>query len=138
MSTPAAADGIPGSGRREDSDQPAVATAAAARRRVSELLERAGVGLDSVIATDALLVTTELFTNAIRHGGGITLFHTTITGNALHLSVGDASTRTPTPRPNSPLLPGGHGWPLIQRLTEHIGVTLLPDGKIINAVLRLA
>ncbi|MFD3549176.1 ATP-binding protein [Streptomyces sp. NPDC058655] len=112
-------------------------TAAAARHHVSESLQRIGVGLDSVIAADALMVTTELVTNATRHGGGITLFRTDITGDALHVSVGDASTRTPTARRSDPGQPGGYGWPLIQRLAEHIDVTLHPGGKTIRAVLRL-
>ncbi|MFD3546811.1 ATP-binding protein [Streptomyces sp. NPDC058655] len=137
MSTPAAADGTPGSDRRPDGDQLAVATSTAARRRVTELLERVGVSLDSVIAVDALMVTTELATNAIRHGGGITLFRTETTDHALHVSVGDGSTRTPTSHRGDPVKPGGHGWPLIQRLAEHIDITLHPGGKTIKAILRL-
>ncbi len=138
MNPPAAADGTPGPDRRGDGDRPIALTPAAARRDVGGLLERAGVSLDSVIATDALMVTSELVTNALRHGGGITLFRTAVTDGVLYLSVGDASSRTPSPRPRGPGRPGGYGWPLIQRLAEHIDITLLPHGKIINAVLRLA
>ncbi|MFD3808592.1 hypothetical protein ACFWTC_34625 [Streptomyces sp. NPDC058619] len=42
------------------------------------------------------------------------------------------------PHPSSLGRPGGYGWPLVQRLAEHVGIISLPDGKIINAVLRLA
>ncbi|MFD6917342.1 ATP-binding protein [Streptomyces virginiae] len=133
-----AADNTPGSGRLEDGDQSVAVTPAVARRSVAELLERAGIGLDSVIAADALMVTTELVTNALRHGGGLTVFHVAITEGALHLSVGDASSRTPVAHPRSRGRPGGYGWPLIQQLAEHIAITPLPNGKIINAVLRLA
>ncbi|MER6237973.1 ATP-binding protein [Streptomyces clavifer] len=138
MSTPGAADGPPGSGRRLGGDQPAITTSAAARRHVGELLERVSVSRDSVIAADALLVTTELVNNAVRHGGGITLFRTDVTSSALHVSVGDASTRTPTSHQGDPTKPGGHGWPLIQRLAEHIDITLHPGGKTIEVVLRLS
>ncbi|MFD3809331.1 ATP-binding protein [Streptomyces sp. NPDC058611] len=138
MSTPASADDPPGPGRPRGGDQPAVTTSSAARRTVDELLERAGVSLDSVIAADALIVTTELITNAIRHGGGITLFRTDITGDTLHVSVGDASTRPPSSRRGEPARPGGYGWPLIQRLAESIEITLHPEGKTIRAVLRLS
>ncbi|MFD3875887.1 ATP-binding protein [Streptomyces sp. NPDC058623] len=133
-----AADGAPRSGRREGGDQAIAVTPAAARRSVGELLERAGVSLNSVVAADALMVTTELVTNALRHGGGLTLFRIAITDNVLHLSVGDASSLAPALRPPSPGRLGGYGWPLIQQLAEHVGITALPDGKIINAVLRLA
>ncbi|MFD3808621.1 ATP-binding protein [Streptomyces sp. NPDC058611] len=139
MSTPPAADGTPGPDRPRGGEQPAVTTsAAAARRNVSELLERAGIHHDSVTAADALIVTTELVTNAIRHGGGITLFRTSITGDALHVSVGDASTRPPSSHRGDPARPGGYGWPLIQRLAEHIDITPHPGGETIEAVLRLS
>ncbi|MFD3700344.1 ATP-binding protein [Streptomyces sp. NPDC058646] len=135
---PPAADGTPGSGRPVDGDQPVAVTPAAARHSVAALLERAGISLDSVIAADALMVTTELVTNAVRHGGGLTLFRVAITEGTLHLSVGDASSRTPAARPRTRASPGGYGWPLIQQLADHIAITPLPDGKIINAALRLA
>ncbi|MEU9237322.1 ATP-binding protein [Streptomyces subrutilus] len=128
----------PGSGRPSTGGRTVAATAAGARHRVSELLVRVGVSLDSVIAADALIVTTELVTNAIRHGDGLTLFRTVLTGDALHLFVGDASPRSPSARPHSPGLPGGHGWPLIHRLSENITITPFRDGKIIEAVVRLS
>ncbi|MFD3869422.1 ATP-binding protein [Streptomyces sp. NPDC058623] len=126
MSTPPAADGTSCSDRPRSGDQPAVTTSAAARRHVGELLGRAGIRPDSVTAADALIVTTELVTNAIRHGGGITLFRTDVTDDALHVLVGDASTRTPSSQQCDPARPGGYGWPLIQRLTEHIDITPPP------------
>ncbi|MFF0116473.1 ATP-binding protein [Streptomyces prasinus] len=132
-----AADGTPGSGRCPDSGPVIDVTPASARRSVGELLERTGVSLDSVTAADALMVTTELVTTALRHGGGLTLFHIAVTDNALHLSVGDASTRAPVSRPITLGQLGGYGWPLIQRLTEHLTTRLLPGGKVIEAVLPL-
>ncbi|MEU9028604.1 ATP-binding protein [Streptomyces sp. NPDC048383] len=138
MDTPTAGRSATGSDDHGSGSLLAVTTSAAARRYVSKFLERIGVSLDSVIAADALMVTTELVTNAIRHGGGLTLFHADLSGDALQLSVGDASTRTPTSRRGDPGRPGGYGWPLIQRLTEHIDITLRSDGKTITAVLRLS
>ncbi|MFD3550268.1 ATP-binding protein [Streptomyces sp. NPDC058655] len=138
MSTPPAADGTPGPDSPRGGDQPAVTTSAAARRNVGEVLERAGIRPDSVAAADALIVTTELVTNAIRHGGGIILFRTSLTGDALHVLVGDASTHPPTSRRGDPGRSGGYGWPLIQRLAEHIDITPHPGGKTIEAVLRLS
>lgn len=106
MNAPAAADDTRGS-TRGGSRATAPVTAAAARARVRELLHRAGIDLDSVTAADALLVTSELVTNAIRHGGGITAFHTEIADDALHLSVSDASPRAPSPRTGTLDRPGG-------------------------------
>ncbi|MER7828379.1 hypothetical protein ABTX85_38230 [Streptomyces sp. NPDC096097] len=66
--------------------------------------ERAGIDLGSVAATDALTVTREFVTNALRHGGGLTLFRIAVTD--MHLSAGDASTRTGEQRRG----PKNHRW----------------------------
>ncbi|MFD3325007.1 ATP-binding protein [Streptomyces sp. NPDC058701] len=151
MNPPTAADDTRGSlrgGDRPSAAAPATAaappvtaagpvTAAAARATVGELLRRAGVDPDGVTAADALLVTSELVTNAIRHGGGITAFHAEIADGALHLSVSDANPRTPVPRTGSPDHPGGYGWPLVQRLTERIDISSHSGGKTINTTQRL-
>ncbi|WP_405444932.1 ATP-binding protein [Streptomyces erythrochromogenes] len=106
-----------------------------ARRSVGELHERAGIDLGSVTAADALTVTTEFVTNALRHGGGLTLSRIAVTGNALHLSVGDASTHAPVSHPISVGQLGGYGRPLVERLAEHLTIRLLPDGKTIRGSL---
>ncbi|MFF9011220.1 ATP-binding protein [Streptomyces goshikiensis] len=116
----------------------APASAAAARSRVRDLLRRAGVSLDSVTAADVLLVTSELVTNAIRHGGGLAAFHIEIADDALLLSVADASPHPPLPRTGTPDRPGGYGWPLVQRLADHVDVRSHGSGKTISAELRLA
>ncbi|MFC9797230.1 ATP-binding protein [Streptomyces sp. NPDC127584] len=113
-------------------------TAAAARRRVTELLQAAGAALDSIPAADALLVTSELVTNAIRHGGGLTAFHAALDGDTLRLAVSDASPDHPAARSTGHGSPGGFGWPLVRRLTEHVDITPLPGGgKTITAIHRL-
>lgn len=113
------------------------ATAAEARDQVSALLHRAGISLDSVVAADALLVASELVNNAIHHGGGITAFRGDITDDTLYLTVGDEDPRAPTPRTVTPGAPGGYGWTLVQRLTQHIDITHHPRGKTITASLHL-
>ncbi|WP_328740943.1 ATP-binding protein [Streptomyces erythrochromogenes] len=114
------------------------ASAAAAREHVRELLLLAGVDLDSVTAADALLVTSELVTNAIRHGDGVTAFRADISGDVLRLSIADANPRLPAARTGTVDHPGGYGWPLIQRLTEHVDCSTRPDGKTITTALRLS
>lgn len=113
-------------------------TAAAARSRVSLLLQQAGISLDSVTAADALLVTSELVTNAIRHGGGVTALTTHVTGDALHLSVSDTNPQPPETRTGSPQHPGGYGWPLVQRLADQVTIRAHTTGKTITTTLRLA
>ncbi|MFD3680431.1 ATP-binding protein [Streptomyces sp. NPDC058613] len=140
MNLPAAADSTPSPEPRHHAAQLAATTPATARRHVTELLQAAaGAGPDSVTAADALLVASELVTNAIRHGGGITAFHASLTGDTLHLAVSDTSPRHPAPRPTTPGRAGGFGWPLIQRLTDHVDITPLPEGgKTITTIQRLA
>ncbi|MER5779709.1 ATP-binding protein [Streptomyces sp. NPDC002039] len=118
---------------------PVPATAAAARAVVRDLLGYAGINLDSVTAADALLVASELVTNAIRHGGGLTAFHGELTDHGLRLSVADTSPHPPATRPRTgePGQTGGYGWPLVQRLSERVDVHTHMHGKTITAVLRL-
>ncbi|MEU9233888.1 ATP-binding protein [Streptomyces subrutilus] len=139
MTPPTAADDTRGPGHapaRAGADAPV--TAAAARARVSDLLEQAGVSLAGVAAADALLATSELVTNAIRHGGGITAMTSRVADGMLHLSVSDADPRPPAARSGSPEQPGGFGWPLIQHLAQHVSVSTHTTGKTISITLRLA
>ncbi|AJE80608.1 MULTISPECIES: ATP-binding protein [Streptomyces] len=104
-------------------------SAAEARRAVEELLaERARPGEVSPVS-DALLVATELVTNALRHGGGVAEFRTAVTTGGLRLSVSDRSSSFPRVLPQGrAMTPGGYGWPLIRRLAREIDIALLPDG----------
>ncbi|MFF3020189.1 ATP-binding protein [Streptomyces sp. NPDC057939] len=135
---PSTADTAEGPSDGSSMADPAPRSAAAARDKVGTLLQHIGIDLDSVTAADALLVTSELVTNAIRHGGGITAFRAEIADNVLCLSVSDMSPTVPAARTQSPEQPGGFGWPLIQHLTTSLDVREHPDGKTITAVLRLA
>ncbi|WP_234363385.1 ATP-binding protein [Streptomyces sp. TN58] len=125
-------------------------TAMQARDRVRALLESSGVvraggsaGGEAVL-TDALLVTSELVTNAIRHGGGLLGFDASLCagGASLRIAVSDATRIAP---PNPPARTagaasgqGGFGWPLVHSLTR--SVTITPDargGKRIEVVVPL-
>ncbi|RFC76802.1 ATP-binding protein [Streptomyces sp. AcE210] len=120
--------------------------AAAARDAVIELLTSRfwgleGEGADDVVVADALLVTSELVTNAFRHGGGLTHFTVELADEGLCIAVGDASTRTP-------VLPdeddvgeariGGYGWLLVRRLATRVSISCHQGGKNITAVVPLA
>ncbi|MET3987952.1 ATP-binding protein [Streptomyces sp. PvR034] len=115
---------------------PLPVSAADARARVRALLP-AGSDLDGVSVADALLVTSELVSNAIRHGGGVTGFRAGVAGSLLHLSVTDASPLLPVSRTGTVERPGGYGWPLVQRLAASVECRAHDGGKTIEAVLYL-
>ncbi|MET9324186.1 ATP-binding protein [Streptomyces sp. NPDC003038] len=99
-------------------------------------------GADPVeqVLADALLVTSELATNAIRHAGGIVEFSASVSEEGLRLIVTDASTEPPVtlPRQVGAFTAGGYGWPLICRLTRSVAVTPMPEGgKRIEVVVPL-
>ncbi|WP_405578526.1 ATP-binding protein [Streptomyces sp. NBC_01190] len=91
------------------------------------------------IFTDVLLVTSELVTNAIRHGGGLTGFAAIVEDGCVHLIVSDASDQPPVRSPVAMTgQPGGYGWPLVCSVSEDVTVTPHPEGgKTINARVRL-
>ncbi|MGW2278702.1 ATP-binding protein [Streptomyces sp. NPDC001770] len=120
------------------------ASAADAREQVEALLgERFVSGddrRDGAVRADALLVTSELVTNAYLHGGGLTAFSARIAGDELFLSVGDGSTELPVTRSRTPgrYTVGGYGWPMAVRLTKSLSVTPTGTGKTIEAVVPLS
>ncbi|KOU06095.1 hypothetical protein ADK88_16195 [Streptomyces sp. NRRL F-2295] len=126
--------------------RPVPANAADARDAVMRLLTTQfcgpvseGLAADVVVA-DALLVTSELVTNAVRHGGGITGFAAELTDEGLRLTVMDASRELPVDSADDSARPGrigGYGWPLIRRLSQQVTVTLQPGGKRIVALIPL-
>ncbi|MEU9026568.1 ATP-binding protein [Streptomyces sp. NPDC048383] len=115
-----------------------------ARDHVRSLIEASGIVDDGGAAadtlTDALLVTSELVTNAIRHGGGIVDFHAAVAPDGLRLAVTDANADHPVtlPRPPGSVGAGGFGWPLIRRLTRSVTIRPTPQGgKRIEVVMPL-
>ncbi|MFD5556436.1 ATP-binding protein [Streptomyces sp. NPDC127068] len=114
------------------------ATAGEARRLVLALVGGPAVPDDPAVI-DLLLVTSELVTNALTHGGGVTGFEATVVPDGVRLTVCDRSEVVPAahdrdgfPRPH---LGGGYGWPLIVRLAREISVTRLPEGgKAVHAL----
>ncbi|MFJ7629181.1 ATP-binding protein [Streptomyces sp. NPDC097595] len=122
--------------------------AAAARGIVTELLAaHFGAALDewpARVVDDTLLVTSELVTNAFRHGGRLTAFEAEITGDGLRITVGDASSESPAELPETgpkvraeaPRI-GGYGWPLVRMLAGRVSVSVFPDGKRITVVMEL-
>ncbi|MBO4252778.1 ATP-binding protein [Streptomyces griseorubiginosus] len=91
---------------------------------------------------DALLVASELATNAMLHGGGVTDFRVDVAGPCLCVSVSDRSAELPVARPpvdaRGRRRSGGLGWPIVCRLARDVRVSELPaGGKCITALVAL-
>ncbi|NEB81912.1 ATP-binding protein [Streptomyces sp. SID14478] len=108
-----------------------------ARNRVRTALEPLCAKLPPAQAErlrqDACLVTSELVTNAMLHGGGIEDFHAYLDGKVLTVRVRDHSTKPPTPLPRAPGSGGGYGWLIIRRLSTHLDIQLEAHGKTVTA-----
>ncbi|MER5200940.1 ATP-binding protein [Streptomyces sp. NPDC002755] len=111
----------------------------AVRRAVTGSCGAIGCPYDEDGLSDALLVASELTTNAILHGGGITGFDVDMDGPAVRVSVSDRSDRLPVT--TAPLdeqgrqRTGGRGWPIVCLLARNVRVACLPSGgKRITAV----
>ncbi|MEV6206194.1 ATP-binding protein [Kitasatospora sp. NPDC051914] len=86
-------------------------------------------------ANDALLVACELLANAYLHTPGPLCLDLDLNHGTLTVSVTDASTRPPVVRPYRPQEPHGHGMHIVDRLAVTWGVTPVPSGKTVWAVL---
>ena len=86
---------------------------------------------------DAVLVISELVTNALRHGLGEVVARASIGGRReLQLSVTDSGTELPVVLPADPERVGGVGLLIVAQLSLDWGVTPFPGGKTVWA--RLA
>lgn len=115
----------------------------AVERAIDECCRASRTPCDAHAVSDAQLVASELTTNAILHGGGVTGFHVDRVGCGVRVCVSDRSDRLPVVRP--PLdrqgrrRIGGRGWPIVCRLAHDVQVCDLPSGgKCISAVVPLS
>ncbi|MFF4169452.1 ATP-binding protein [Streptomyces sp. NPDC001744] len=130
---PAAAVPRPGTGTHDPSP---VRTPAQARELVCHTLAALGP-LPPDQVEDLLLVTSELVTNAHRHGGGITGFGIAVGDDRVTVSVADSSRRAPRYELHEELRTGGFGWPIVLRLCREVTVDPRPDGKVIHAAVTV-
>ncbi|CAB93751.1 MULTISPECIES: ATP-binding protein [Streptomyces] len=130
-------------GRRYRPCRPADARAAV-ERAVTECRGAGGrASCDPCALSDAVLVASELTTNAILHGGGITDFQVDVVGPGVRLSVCDRSHDLPVAVPATDdrgrRRLGGRGWPIVCRLAREVRVADLPSGgKCITVVVPLS
>ncbi|MFF9105629.1 ATP-binding protein [Streptomyces rubrogriseus] len=134
-------------GRRYRPCRPADARAAV-ERAVTECRGAGGrASCDPCALSDAVLVASELTTNAILHGGGITDFQVDVVGPGVRpgvrLSVCDRSHDLPVAVPATDdrgrRRLGGRGWPIVCQLAREVRVADLPSGgKCITVVVPLS
>ena len=105
------------------------ASAGAARSQVKATIQAWEIPVD---ATIAVLLTSELVTNAIRHekGGTITLVITCAYGQ-LHVDVHDTSATLPVPMDGPPDAETGRGLVLVASLSSSWGYYRTPTGKAV-------
>jgi anti-sigma regulatory factor (Ser/Thr protein kinase) len=75
----------------------------------------------------AVLLTSEVVTNAITHGLGIVTVAITIVEGTMRVEVTDANPDTPRVSRDAGLAPTGRGMRLVDELSGAWGVTPLPD-----------
>ncbi|CAM5454002.1 ATP-binding protein [Streptomyces fumanus] len=115
----------------------------AVERAVTECCRQGRARCDDDALSDAVLVASELTTNAILHGGGITDFRVDVTGPAVRVSVSDRSDRLPVAVDPTDAQGrrrvGGRGWPIVCRLARDVHVRDLPSGgKCISVLVPLS
>ncbi|XKK60940.1 ATP-binding protein [Streptomyces sp. ARC32] len=124
---------------------PGTGAGAAAARAYAESVARTRWGgpgreVREEDVVDLLLVVSELVTNAIRHGDGLTGFEVRPTDEGLWIAVHDNSAVVPRDAYSFPTTHpgGGYGWPLVARLARDVAVYLRPGGgKTISALVPL-
>ncbi|MEU3253831.1 ATP-binding protein [Streptomyces sp. NPDC006997] len=129
----------PHSGSGADDDCRPADVRTAVRCAVACRCRATGTPCDEDALSDALLVASELTTNAILHGGGVTGVDVDVDEHDVRVSVCDRSDRRPVLTPalddGGRRRSGGRGWPIVCRLARAVNVSELPSGgKRITAV----
>jgi anti-sigma regulatory factor (Ser/Thr protein kinase) len=105
----------------------------AARRWVSSMLAAGTVAPHR--CEDALLVVSELVTNALRHGDGQIEARLSVDRAGVSLFVSDDGRELPAVRRGDASASGGLGLQIVDRLASRWGVTPRADGKTVWVVL---
>ena len=110
-----------------------VQSASDARAWLGSFLHRHHV--DGRYCEDAILVVSELVTNALLHGAGATVLRVRISPESLLLAVTDSADGLPAVLNREPDTIGGLGLVIVTRLSQDWGVTPFPGGKTVWATL---
>lgn len=113
---------------------PAPEAVAGARHFIAEALHAWGQG--SSLIDDAMLLTSEMATNALVHAHSPFRMSVAMTRGALTVSVQDATSRTPELRMVDARSATGRGMGIVEALASSWGCEVLPTGKVVWAELR--
>jgi anti-sigma regulatory factor (Ser/Thr protein kinase) len=116
---------------------PSAQTGSLARRALRQLFDKGRVDQDT--SDTAVLLATELVTNAVEHGRGSAQLDAAIQDHVIRLEVSDSSTVVPRPNTGVPDLDErGRGLLLLDALASRWGVQPRSDGKTVWCELDLA
>ena len=101
------------------------------RSRLAVVLAEWGLGGEAI--EPALLVVTELLSNAIDHGRGPVRLAVEHSGERVRIEVHDGSPEPPQPQPHDLLRARGRGLQLVEALSLRWGWTKDPPGKLVWA-----
>lgn len=79
----------------------------------------------------ALVLTSELVTNAVLHAGTRVDVNVEIGTDHMRVEVSDSDPRLPLPTACAPDAPGGRGLFLVQELASDWGTATCPGGKVV-------
>ncbi len=118
-------------------DLPAAVTSVGrAREFVAGTFASWGIGPDTV--DDALIIVSELVTNAVTHAASACEVQLAVDASAVRISVIDTGAGTPDPQPFSDTLPHGRGLHIVGALSSAWGVDVVPRGKLVWAEMNRA
>ncbi|MFD0267993.1 ATP-binding protein [Streptomyces sp. NPDC127106] len=117
-----------------NADAEAAATARSATLHFLQDAARAGRPVARTTADIALLVVSELVTNAVRHTAGPCSLRLARSEDGVDIDVADTSPDPPVQRPPHVEGVGGWGWILVNQLAQELAVRPAPGGgKTIHA-----
>jgi anti-sigma regulatory factor (Ser/Thr protein kinase) len=96
-----------------------------ARRLVRAALEARGADVDADVA---VLLTSEVVSNALLHARSPMILSINVARNAIRVAVHDASPASPQLRDYSPNAATGRGLHLVESLASHWGLDLADNG----------
>ncbi|WP_307122811.1 ATP-binding protein [Streptomyces sp. B1I3] len=111
-----------------------------ARDFTGAFLDRAavrGVAVAGVKRGDALLVVSELVTNAARHAPGPCTLALDLRDGLLEIAVSDTSVRSPQPQSFGPQRIGQHGLEVVLALCTRVVTETTDRGKTVRAHINI-
>jgi anti-sigma regulatory factor (Ser/Thr protein kinase) len=121
---------VPDGGEVSELFMPEPRAIRAARRLVERTLRAWG---DDELVNDALIVTSELATNAVVHGESPFRVSMSCDPDTLKLAIHDAGRDSPRPRDAGPEAANGRGLALVDMASKRWGTQRVVDGKIVWA-----